>query len=887
MHKNISEYGLIGDMHSLALVCLDGSIDYCAMPHINSPSVFAALLDDGKGGYFKIAPSDRFNSTQSYIKDTNILKTHFQTDSAEAEITDFMPVVPDLTHAENHKSHVIRRYVKALSGSIRLTVEFMPRPDYARKTPSLDLTESRIYVRTVDEQFILQCNRQDMKWRINEHTAVSEILLQQGQALTLDFVYGERPPIEPAEEDMENTARYWQTWLAESVADNTADLNEYFDDVCRSLLTLKLLVFEPTGAIAAAATTSLPEALGAQRNWDYRFSWLRDSSWSLRSFFFLGHVAEAESFIRFLHDTYRRYGSERLQIVYSLQGESEIPEQTLEHLTGYKNSYPVRIGNDAYKQNQWDIYGEVMDSALRLSDYAGRIDEDLWPFFRDICDLAIKNFSEPDSGIWEVRIGPQHYVYSKIMCWVAVDRGIKIANRYGFDAPLEQWEEARQNMKQEILSRGFSQELNSFVQFYDSSDVDASLLSVAVLDFLPVTDSRIQGTIDACQRELMKKGFLARYVAHDGMEGAEGAFVLCNFWLVEALAISGKNREAKELLATTMQAGNHLGLFAEEYDPQNKELLGNFPQAFSHIGFINAVIAVKRLGLKKKRRKDLTAFKSFFKKIIPLPVTLNKHIADKEETSGHIAVMLKKSLNDLQGAFFNVQESRVDYAAMRKSESFRKYIELAGQLQIFDPFTLRTDSARKAFWINIYNILIIHAVVHYNVNRSVKEVPGFFKRPRYNIGGYLFSPDDIEHGILRGNRPRPGSKRKQLSDSDSRNKLTVNELDPRIHFALVCAASSCPPIEFYDAERIDNQLDVAGRSFLLRRGLSLDKKRSVIYLSRIFEWYDKEFAAKPGQLLPNILVYADPDTRDYIENNLDRLRIKYHIYNWNLNKALS
>lgn len=885
MYKKIGDYGLVGDMNSIALISKDGSIDYCSMPHIDSPTVFAALLDDEKGGFFRIQPRERFDSEQTYIKDTNVLSCTFKTETGKAQLINFMRITTQEMFQE--EDHVIHQCLVVHSGTIDFTLECFPRPGNATELPRIEKKGNVFTIRAKKEIFTLIVKIENYQViKDNNHGVTIHFSLQEQQAAHFDFVYGEKQPVELEICSFEETHTFWVDWIHTCIAGRCFQLGEYTDKINRSLLALKLLTFKPTGAIAAAPTTSLPECIGGERNWDYRFTWIRDASFTLKALFSVGHIDESDGFIRWLHETYQRHGSRNLQIVYSLKGESKLMEKILSHLKGYKDSRPVRIGNAAYEQHQWDIYGEIMDAALRLSDYVGRIDENLWPFFKDICNLAVQNWQKPDFGIWEVRNGPFHFVYSKVMCWVALDRGIKIAGRYGFDSPGEKWEKERDRIKEDILEKGYDQDLGSFVQYYGSKNLDASLILLPLLNFLPVDDMRIQATIEACKRNLMKEGFLLRYSGDDGLKGEEGAFILCNFWLIEHLALSNKIDEAKTLLNTTMKAANHLGLFSEEYDYKNRELLGNFPQAFSHIGFINAAWSILNAQYKISEDTIYTSWKKRLEKIIPFRIVLNKTDKLFTNTTEAISKELKITLNNLQGGFFDVFESRVNYDAMRRSASYQEYLMLAGKLNAFDPFRLKTDGEKRAFWINIYNILIIHGVIELNIESSVKEVVNFFGRIGYFIGGFFFTPDDIEHGILRANSPRPVSKLKQFSWFDKRKALCVTKLDPRIHFALVCAASSCPPIEFYDPARIHEQLDVAGRSFVNRRGIVLDKNSNILYFSQIFKWYASDFGKTQQQVIHYILSFADEDVKDYVPENINNLRIRYLPYNWNLNKSL-
>ena len=884
MYKNISDYGLIGDMHTTALVSRDGSIDYCSMPHIDSPTVFAALLDDEKGGCFKIQPSGAFESEQIYETDTNILSSTFTSKNGQAKLIDFMPIAKDELFMQ--KDHLIHRCLKVTSGRMDFKLEISPRAQYARKIPKIVRDGNKFKIKFKKENFTLIVTLG--KYVVKELTdkVVIRFVLSKKEEAHFDFIYGDNTPEEKEPCAFNETKEFWQNWVHGCLGEQCAFFGEYTSMINRSLLALKLLTFRPTGAIAAAATTSLPEAIGSGRNWDYRFTWIRDASFTLKAFFSLGHITEADSFIRWLHGIYKKYGEKNLQIMYSLEGKARLKERELIYLKGYKNSRPVRIGNSAYTQSQWDIFGEIMDTALRLSDYAGKIDEGLWPFFRNICNLAASNWSKPDNGIWEVRNGPFHFIYSKVMCWVALDRGIKIAKRYGFDAPISKWKDERNKLTKDIIEKGYKKDVNSFVQHYNSKEIDASLLLLPLMDFLPIDDERIQNTINSCKKNLMKDGFLLRYTSQDGLKGKEGGFVLCNFWLIECLTKAGKIGEAEKQLATTLNAANHLGLFSEQYDVNNNQMLGNFPQAFSHIGYINAVSAILNSRKKKHRKTVRAPLLNRVQKLIPFRVVLNKSDLKRTETDKDIAAQLKRSLNNLQGVFFDVEAGRVNYDAMKKSASYKKYLALAGQLNHFDPFSLKTDDEKKAFWINIYNILIIHGVVDLDIKNSVQEVFNFFGRISYTIGGLYFTPDDIEHGILRGNKSHPLVHTRQFSIFDRRRVLCLKRPDHRIHFALVCASNSCPPIEFYDRKNIDMQLHLAGRSFMNRRGFVLDKRNNILYLSQIFKWYESDFGKNKNEILTSVMHYMGSEAAEYMYKHLKDLKIKYSPYDWNLNRTM-
>lgn len=885
MYLPIDDYGIVGDTRSIALVSREGSVDYCSLPDLDSPTLFAALLDDQRGGYFRVRPSGKFQAEQRYLKDTNILIHDLRTGEGEAELLVFMPA--GLEGGEGKDIRGIHTCLRLRRGKMDFSVEFRPRPGYARDRPELDRNGDLFTVaaRSGSFTFRVQAESYELK-EISPRGLELDLSLEEGQSAHFDIAAGEISADSLPPCSLETTRRFWVDWLDSSLVRRVKPPPELEGMINRSLLTLKLLIYAPTGAVAAAATTSLPEAIGGERNWDYRFSWIRDASFTLKALFNYGYIGEARAYVRWLQRTYKRSGSRNLRIMYSLRGGDRLEERELEYLDGYRGSRPVRIGNSAYRQNQWDVYGEIMDAALVLSDYAGKVDESLWPFFVDICNQAAVKWKDPDEGIWEVRNGPFHFVYSKAMCWAALDRGLKIARRYGFDAPAGEWESAKKRIAEELFRRGYSRRRETFVQRYDSEELDAVLLLLAQTGMVGGDDRRFRTTVAAVRRELMEDGYLLRYRAADGMEGREGAFLLCNFWLVEALAGTGDREGAVELLRKTVGAANHLWLFAEEYDYREGTLLGNFPQAFSHIGFLNAVHRLYRSAAAGSETRPLRIrLKGFFRRKIPYRVTLNRGKSGPAAGGKEIARQLKIKLGLLQGAFFDVEEGRVDYRAMKESEQFADYRRLARTLDGFPISGLEGEEEKTAFWINIYNILIIHGVIYFEPENSVREVTRFFRRLGYRIGGMFFAPDDIEHGILRGNRPHPFSGRRVLTRSGRRAALAVRDPDPRVHFALVCASSSCPPIEFYDGESLDRQLDLAARSFIRRRGLVIEREKETVHLSPIFKWYRPDFGGKEEDVFRFLEPYLEEEQREFIRRR-DGLKVRYLPYNWNLNSRL-
>lgn len=532
-------------------------------------------------------------------------------------------------------------------------------------------------------------------------------------------------------------------------------------------------------------------------------------------------------------------------------------------------------------QRQLDIYGELMDAALKLSDYVGKIDSKIWPFLRGICDYVIEHWRDRDSGIWEIRGGLYQFVYSKVMCWLALDRGITIARRYGFPADLKKWEKIRSEIKEEVLKKGWNDKKQAFVQHYETDALDSSNLLLPILGFLPFSDPRIVSTIEATRRELSHDGFLYRYVGDDGLSGGEGTFLLCTFWLIDNLIALGRIEEAENLIRRTEGTANHLGLFSEEYDVIWKEALGNFPQAFTHIGYINSVIALcQAKGKTVKETKEEPKGILLADKIV-----LNDGEPCQDIPTKDIAVKLKGAMNVLRGAFFDTQRGRVAYERMRNSKAYTEYLELSHSLRNMDLHELKTREEQIAFWINLYNVIVIHGVVELGIRDSVKEVRNFFRRIQYQIGDMFFSPDDIEHGILRGNRRPPSSILRLFRGEDRRLRFIIEPIDPRIHFALVCASASCPPIDFYTAENLDEGLNIAGKTFLNTGGAKLDRKRDRVSLSRIFNWYSGDFGKTQSDRLRFIASFLyEEDDRRFLLENAENIKVDYQDYDWRLNR---
>ena len=887
MYKKISDYGVIGNLCTVALVGTDGAIDWLCLPHLDSSSVFGALLDDQKGGRFSLAPVGDWDATQAYLPETNILVTRFRTGTGVLRLTDFMPVASD-GRSDRAGQPDLYRLVEVEDGAVTLHLAFEPRFDYARASTVLETGTCSALGKSESEAVTLSFSRPWDEAEVGEEKIQAHWHLKAGEAISFHLSYGHQELCEldpdQAHRSYQETAAFWRDWLRTSETGRTVNLGPYRERVERSALVLKLLYFQPSGTMAAAATTSLPEEIGGTRNWDYRFSWLRDTSFTLQALFNLGHLSEMHGYLTWLKGLVHTSGADNLQIMYGLRGEADLPEEELTHLDGYRGSRPVRLGNAAAKQRQLDIYGEIMDAALKLSDYVGKIDQDLWTSLARMCDYVVAHWQEQDQGIWEVRGGDYDFVYSKVMCWVALDRGLTIAGRYGFPGNLKKWEEARAGLKEAVLTRGFCEETGAFRQHFDNDALDASSLLIPLVGFLPFDDPRVVATITAVQQELGRDGLLLRYAAKDGLPGGEGAFLLCSFWLVDCLIGLNRLEDAEALLHRLEGVANHLGLFSEEYDIAGDEALGNFPQAFTHIGHINSVVALQqakaalafRLKPDRERRRPLP----FFQKVL-----LNDGEPTQAISPDDMAIQLKSTMNLLRGAFFESGRGRVAYERMQTSELYQRHVNLSYNLKNMDLNLLSSQEEKLAFWINLYNVIVIHAVIELGIRDSVKEVWRFFTRVQYQVGGLFFSPEDIEHGILRGNRRPPASLFRRFGSRDPRLAHAVKTLEPRIHFALVCASSSCPPIEVFTPDTLEEAFIIAGQTFINSGGAILDRINHRISLSRIFEWYGGDFGGSQVERLRFIAPYFyDGEDREFLEAQADTLSVTYQDYDWRLNR---
>ena len=591
--KNNLNYGVIGNCRTAALISERGSIEWLCFPDFDSPSVFAALLDRTKGGSFGFDVPDGYAVRQSYVPHTNILSTRFASDEGEFEVLDYMPCYRSF-EKEHYLPAELYRYIRFVKGRPRFRIRYDPAPNYAQGKVRIRRTAG----------FIESYSSADNKDRQYLYSSIplqavagrEEIRLEKDEFLLLS--YNEKViPIDIEREKIEycRTLVYWLNWT-----NRTRQYTCYNEVVERSMLVLKLLSYY-NGAMLAALTTSLPETVGKVRNWDYRFCWLRDASMSIETMFRVGHTGAARRFMKFIQSSFM--SRHDYQIMYGIRGERKLTEVILEHLDGYKGSKPVRIGNDAYHQKQNDSFGYLMDLVWQYYRLMpGTLDEieDMWEMVKSILATVAEEWRNPDKGIWEIRGEEQHFVSSKVMCWVALDRGARIAAKLGKEEFAARWREEAEAIRRDVMEHGWKSEIQSFSQAYGNLALDSSLLLMEPYGFIAANDPHYRKTVEAVRKALFRKGLMYRYNSEDDFGVPSSAFTMCTFWLIRALFVTGQRNEAKTLFSQVLRYGNHLGLFSEHLDFDTKEQLGNFPQAYSHLAIVNTAL----LFAEEKERLD-------------------------------------------------------------------------------------------------------------------------------------------------------------------------------------------------------------------------------------------------------------------------------------------
>ncbi|MBW3665799.1 MAG: glycoside hydrolase family 15 protein [Actinobacteria bacterium] len=594
--RPIADHALLSDCQSAALVDRDGSVEWLCFPRFDSPSVFARLLDDGDGGHFSVRPTGDAEVTRRYIDGSLVLVTTFETSDGVVELTDALAMAESVRGHDlgDGSPHVLLRRAVCTEGQVDLAVSFAPRYEYGLTTPLVREVDGGVIARGGPVALRLST---DVPLVVEGPVVHATVSLSAGESVSFAVSYGSswQPSSEPwspeqVADRLDDTVAAWRSWKEQ----HQRYEGPYADLVDHSGRVLQGLTFQPTGAIVAAATTSLPEVVGGERNWDYRYAWVRDASFTLDALWVAACPDESRAFLDYLttaaSSVYRR---RELQIMFGVGGERDLSERELNHLSGWRDSRPVRVGNGAWQQEQLDVYGELLAAVHRLRDQLSDLDDQEQRFLVTLADTAAEVWTETDHGIWEIRGEPHHYLYSKLMCWVALDRAIDLAGALDASDRIEAWKRTRDEVRQAILDRGWSDEAGAFTQAFGTTDLDASNLVISIVGFLPADDERVLATIDATAERLTDEhGLVYRYRAHDGLAGEEGSFLLCTFWLAEAYARSGQTERAREVFERAVGFVNDVGLLSEEVAPESGELIGNFPQAFSHIGLINAAWAI-------------------------------------------------------------------------------------------------------------------------------------------------------------------------------------------------------------------------------------------------------------------------------------------------------
>ncbi|HZC99012.1 MAG TPA: glycoside hydrolase family 15 protein [Actinomycetes bacterium] len=594
---SIEDYAIIGDTHTAALVSSSGSIDWLCMPRFDSPACFAALLGDERHGRWLIGPAGPASSVRrSYRGDSTVLETEFRTPEGVVRLVDCMP--------PRQRDPDVARVVEGVRGRVPMRMELVIRFDYGSIVPWVRRQDGALHAIGGPDSVWLHT---PVEVRGENFRTLAEFTVGEGERvpfmLTWHASHMRSPRLVDPVRAIDDTDAWWSEW-----ASRITYAGDWRDAVIRSLVTLKALTYQPTGGIVAAPTTSLPEAVGGVRNWDYRYCWLRDATFTLDALMMAGLVSEARAWREWLLRAVAGQ-PKQMQILYGVSGERRISEQELDWLPGYEGSRPVRTGNAAVNQFQLDVYGEVMD-ALHLGRQSGlQTDETAWDLQRALMDFLESNWREPDEGIWEIRGPRRHFTHSKVMAWVALDRAVKAVELHRLEGPVERWRALRREIHDEVCERGFDAERETFVQYYDGSELDASLLMIPLVGFLPANDPRMRGTVAAVQRELCVDGLVLRYHPDtsadvDGLPPGEGAFLACSFWLAVNLALVGHMDAAREQFERLLGLRNDVGLLAEEYDPKLGRQFGNFPQAFSHVPLINAASHLSRTGAPPRRRGE-------------------------------------------------------------------------------------------------------------------------------------------------------------------------------------------------------------------------------------------------------------------------------------------
>lgn len=862
-HSPLSEYGAVGNGRGLALVSRTGSVDWMCVPRLDSPAVFAALLDDRSGGRFAIRPDRDFDAASAYRPGTNLLETRFRVRTGEARLTDFMPDGPDVRERPENAGRLIRR-VRGEAGEVRLRIVCDVRFDYGRRPARWERRDNRCWRLVSRDRHLLLTASRPLFWE--DRTARLRVRAGETVWLVLDWG-GESVPDEAALEGLLDSAeRYWRGWRSEGGAGRLPPGGFWRDALDRSALALRLLQYRPAGAVAAGGTAALPVAPGGGDNRDDRVASIHEAADTLTALSALGRRREADAFVDWVRGVLRAADAGGPEDIQRLdRPRPPAGERIARHLAGYKGAEPVRLGRNPGEASALEISGEVLDLFFAFSRRGGEIGSGDWTRLRPLVDRAAATWRRPDSGRAEPSVRPG--IHARLMAWVALDRGIRIALRNGFRADLARWRNERAAVRQDILRRGVSRRTGAFRTDDETGGTDDGVLRIPLVGFLPATDRRVAATL----REL------------DADRLREDGFLLPFFRYLRCRILQGRLDEVAEGLRRVREFSGPSGLLGERYDPVFREIGGNLPRASAHAAC--ALATLEYLAARNAPPPPPSPLWSRRAARLFRPARLSPPRRPRREAvPADPNRALRDVLRRLADHFYDAHEQRVDYAGIRSSAVFDRMRDCVADLRGFDPETLGTDAERIAFWINLFNLLTIHAVVALGVRDSVREIPFFFRRATYVVGGRSYRLGDIEHGVLRGNRRPPFRPSRPFGPADPRLRTLPETPDPRTIFGLVRAARTGPPLGVYAADTLGRRLDASARVFL--NGTSrLDMRDRTLWVSELFKRRRSDIGARDADLVRFVArFWYRTDPADWLVSEADRIAIRYFPFDWRLNR---
>lgn len=869
--KKIGDYGVIGNGAAAALVGRDGAIDWLCLPQIDSESVFAALLDPQRGGAFTVEPPGRWqedwDTAQSYIEGTNVLRTRFRTRGGEVELTDFMPIG---SSSENTIPYLVRR-ITGIHGDTRLRITVSARLRYARVAVTWQQQTACAWSLHGDDGTYSITTSSPVHW----HEDQTSVAIGAGETFWIAFgAEQQRSTTADIEAHLNTTIDYWRRWISHRHPDDRRAHSTWRQQLVRSDLLLALLQSPATGAIYSAITASIPRTLYGMRACDGRYEDVFACALYVEALLGFGHVDAAQQYL--LHAIARLPSPRTL-----LHAPRSV---ALDHLSGYRGT-PAAVQSEAVAQCDYTTVGFLLDAALLLSRHGVPIERSLWEQLQPLVDFAAQTWPHPDLGYATSSLGPRHFTLSKLLWWMALDRGVKLAQRYGYPGDVDWWKEQRQAVRDTIITQSYRADKGLFAMHPDSDEIDPALLLLPITGFLPADDPRVKRTLAAI--ELVVRGAQESNRSSEEVDVAvEPHFHnLFPYWHVNCLILQQRFDDAEERLRLLHTTSNHLGLFGEHFDGLFREINGNFPAGRVHAAYAVTVMNFFN-GLNRLQRSEPPAPER------RLGMVFRSHLLNpvSDQTNGsalspsHDAdQMLQQALNELRREFYDAHEQTLEYARIRGTQSYQRFRDAITALREFDPLVLESDAHRLVFWLNVFNAAVIHGIVELGLTRSVRDVPLFFDRIQYKIGRFLFTPSDIEHGILRANAPPPGKRRNKFIQKDPRCRLGPGSCDLRVHFAMFRGTRSAPYLDVYILDRLESMLNDAARVSVNAAAQVVKKKRTLLLPEQI-AWYRQDFPQENTQFVSYLSrFFNDPEVVEWLGENAHRVNIEYQSFDWRLN----